>query len=112
MTTNTQRKTTRLKELYQRKGKILVCISAPTPFVAKLIENAGFEYTYAASGVSGAGMLGMPDNGTLGILEFVYMAKMINDAVTIPVACDVDTCFGGIFHVERTASELIRAGLA
>jgi len=107
-----KRKTTRLKELYQRKDKILICISAPTPFVARLIQEAGFEYTYAATGVTGSGMLGMPDNGTMGLMEFVYMAKMINDAVTIPVACDVDTCFGGIFHVERATTELIRAGLA
>ena len=112
MTAAPKRKTTRLKELYNRTDRILVCVSSPTPFVAKLLENAGFEYTYAASGVTGAGMLGMPDNGTIGLLEFVYMAKMINDAVTIPVACDVDTCFGGIFHVERATSELIPAGLA
>ena len=106
------RKTTRLKQLYRREGKIIICITAPTPFGAKLIEAAGFEYTYAAGGVTGAAMLGMPDNGTIGLTEFVYMAKQIADAVTIPVACDVDTCFGGIFHVERATSELIRAGLA
>ena len=40
------------------------------------------------------------------------MAKYVADAVDIPVACDVDTCFGGIFHVERAVSELCRAGLA
>lgn len=106
------RKTTRLKRLYNRKGKILICISAPTPFGAKLLEAAGFEYTYAAGGVTGSAMLGMPDNGTIGLTEFVYMAKQIGDAVDIPVACDVDTCFGGIFHVERATKELIRAGLA
>jgi len=107
-----KRKTTRLKELYRRKGKIIICISAPSPFAAKLIEAAGFEYTYAAGGVTGSNMLGMPDNGTIGLMEFVWMAKLIGDAVSIPVACDVDTCFGGIFHVERATSELIRAGLA
>ena len=37
-----KRKTTRLKELYRRKGKIIICISAPSPFAAKLIEAAGF----------------------------------------------------------------------
>lgn len=106
------RKTTRLKELYERKDRILICISAPSPHGAKLIEAAGFEYTYAAGGVTGSSMLGMPDNGTIGLMEFVWMAKLIADAVTIPVAADVDTCFGGIFHVERAVTELIRAGLA
>jgi len=106
-----KRKTTRLKELYNRK-KIVICLSAPTPYVAKLMERAGFEYTYAAGGATGSSMLGMPDNGTIGLMEFVWMAKLVGDAVTIPVACDVDACFGGIFHVERAASELIRAGLA
>ena len=112
MSEQKKRKTTRLKELYNRKGKILICLSAPTPYVAMLAEMAGFEYTYAAGGITGSSMLGMPDNGTIGLMEFVWMAKMVGDAVTIPVACDVDTCFGGIFHVERAASELIRAGLA
>ncbi len=106
------KKSTRLKALYQRKGVPLICISAPTPFGAKLLEMSGFEYTYAAGGVTGSSMLGMPDNGTIGLTEFVYMAKQINDAVTIPVACDVDTCFGGIFHVERATTELIRNGMA
>ena len=107
-----KRKTTRLKELYNRKDRILICISAPSPHGAKLIEAAGFEYTYAAGGVTGSSMLGMPDNGTIGLTEFVWMAKLIADAVSIPVAADADTCFGGIFHVQRAVNELIRAGLA
>lgn len=112
MSGSNKRKTTRLRELYNRKDKILICISAPSPYGAKLIEAAGFEYTYAAGGVTGSSMLGMPDNGTIGLMEFVWMAKLIADAVSIPVAADVDTCFGGIFHVQRAVNELIRAGLA
>jgi 2-methylisocitrate lyase-like PEP mutase family enzyme len=112
MSGSSLRKTTRLKELYNRKDRVLICITAPSPYGAKLIEAAGFEYTYVAGGVTGSAMLGMPDNGTIGLTEFLWMAKLIADAVTIPVAADVDTCFGGIFHVERAVSELIRAGLA
>ncbi len=107
-----KRKSTRLKELYVRKDRILICITAPSPYGAKMIEAAGFEYTYVAGGVTGSAMMGMPDNGTIGLTEFVWMAKLIADAVDIPVAADVDTCFGGIFHVQRAVSELIRAGLA
>jgi 2-methylisocitrate lyase-like PEP mutase family enzyme len=113
MTQAKQRRSTRLKQLYNRKGgKPLICLSAPTPYAAMLAEMAGFEYTYAAGGATGSSMLGMPDNGTIGLMEFVWMAKLVNDAVTIPVACDVDACFGGIFHVERAAQELINNGLA
>ena len=108
----TMRKTTRLKELYRRTDQILICISAPSPIGAKLIEAAGFEYTYAAGGVTGSSMLGMPDDGTIGLMEFVAMAKLIADAVDIPVVGDVDACFGGIFHVKRAVTELIRIGLA
>ena len=50
------RKTTRLKNLYNRTDRILICISAPSPYGAKLIEAAGFEYTYAAGGVTGSSM--------------------------------------------------------
>src|ERR1700687_2506036 len=104
MSDDKKRKTTWLKELYNRKDRILICISAPSPYGAKLIEAAGFEYTYAAGGVTGSSMLGMPDNGTIALTEFVWMAKLIADAVDIPVAADVDTCFGGIFHVQRAVS--------
>ena len=112
MNATVKRKTTRLKEMYNRKNQIVICLSAPTPHVAKLLELAGFECTYAAGGATGTSMLGMPDNGIVGLMEFVWMAKLVGDAVTIPVACDVDACFGGIFHVERATNELIRAGLA
>ena len=104
MSETRKRKTTRLKELYNRKGKIVICLSAPTPHVAMLMEMAGFEYTYASGGATGSSMLGMPDNGTIGLMEFVWMAKLVGDAVNIPVACDVDACFGGIFHVERATT--------
>ena len=112
MTGRRKRKTTRLKALYHRNDRILVCITAPSPYGAKLIEAAGFEYTYVAGGATGSSMLGMPDNGTISLTEFLWMAKLIADAVDIPVAADVDACFGGIFHVQRAVSELIRAGLA
>jgi len=112
MTGTKPRKTTRLKALYQRNDRILVCITAPSPYGAKMIEAAGFEYTYVAGGATGSSMLGMPDNGTISLTEFVWMAKLIADAVDIPVAADVDACFGGIFHVQRAVNELFRAGLA
>ena len=80
MSDTTKRKTTRLKELYSRTDRILICISAPSPYGAKLIEAAGFEYTYAAGGVTGSSMMAMPDNGTISLTEFVWMAKLIADA--------------------------------
>jgi 2-methylisocitrate lyase-like PEP mutase family enzyme len=106
------RKTTRLKELYRRTGTPLIAISAPTPYAAKVLEALGYEYTFSAGGVTGSAMLGMPDNGTISLYEMVWMSKLIADAVDIPVAVDADTCFGGIFQVERTVRELIQAGLA
>jgi 2-methylisocitrate lyase-like PEP mutase family enzyme len=106
------RKTTRLKELYNREGTPLIAISSPTPYAAKMLEALGYEYTFSAGGVTGSAMLGMPDNGTIGLTELVWASKLIADAVEIPVAVDTDACFGGIFHVERAVKELIQAGLA
>jgi 2-methylisocitrate lyase-like PEP mutase family enzyme len=101
-----------LKKLYRQREKILVCITAPSPGAAMMIEAAGFDYTYVSGGVTGSTMFAMPDNGTIGLMEFVWMAKLIAEAVSIPVVADVDACFGGIFHVERAVKELIGVGIA
>ena len=106
------RKSSTLKKLYLQRQRILICITSPTPSAAKIIEDAGFEYTYVSGGVTGSTLLGMPDNGTISLTEFLWMAKLIVDAVNIPVVADVDACFGGIFHVQRAIKELISIGVA
>jgi methylisocitrate lyase len=103
---------TMLRRLLQRK-KTLLMPGAYNPFVAKLIEQAGFDGVY----ISGAGLansLGFPDDGTLARKDFTYFAERIAGAVRLPVICDADTGLdaGTKDGVEGTVKAYIRCGLS
>ncbi len=100
-------KRTSIKDLIRKKKRI-VFPRAYNPFIARLIENAGFDGIY----ISGAGLsnsLGVPDDGTLQLEAFLYFAKKIVEAVRIPVICDADT---GFDNIEITVEKYIETGLA
>jgi methylisocitrate lyase len=98
----------------QLQGKrTLLMPGAYNPFVAKLIEQAGFDGVY----ISGAGLansLGFNDNGTLTRDDFAYFAERIVQAVHSPVICDADTGLdtGMKDGVAGTVKAFIRCGLA
>jgi methylisocitrate lyase len=78
---------------------------------AMLVEQVGFKAVY----VSGAGLsnsAGYPDEGLLGLTEFVQQARHVARAVSIPVICDADTGFGEALNVVRTVKEFEAAGVA
>ncbi|MBL6989268.1 MAG: isocitrate lyase/phosphoenolpyruvate mutase family protein [Bacteriovoracaceae bacterium] len=86
----------------------LTFIGSHNPFIAKLVERAGFGGVY----ISGAGLsnsLGLPDTGILKLDDFVYMAKHITKATSLPVICDADT---GFDDIEATVEQYIKAGLS
>lgn len=77
-------------------------------FGAKQIEGAGFDGIY----ISGAGLsnsLGVPDDGTLSLEDFLYVGKWIAKAVNIPIICDADT---GFQNIEETVQKYIAAGIS
>lgn len=103
---------TLLRKLIQGK-KTLLMPGAYNPFVAKLIEQAGFDGVY----ISGAGLansLGLPDDGTLAREDFTYFAGKIVRAVRLPVICDADTGLdsGMKDGIAGTVKAYIRCGLA
>ena len=61
---------------------------------------------------SGASALGLPDVGLATMTETVASARRIGASVDIPVICDVNDGFGDLINVDRTAREVIGAGLA
>ncbi len=86
---------------------------AYNPFIAKLIEQVGFDGVY----ISGAGLansLGMPDDGSLNREDFAYFANLITKTVSLPVICDADTGLDiGIKNgLESTVDIYIQCGLA
>lgn len=101
-----------LRQLLQQK-KPLLMPGAFNPFVARLIERAGFDGVY----ISGAGLansLGLPDDGSLTRDDFTYFAGRIVRAVHSPVICDADTGLdsGMKDGVAGTVKAYIRCGLA
>ncbi len=105
------RKTTRLKALIQRPA-ILQCPGAYDAYLARCIEQAGFEALYmTGAGVSHA-RLGMPDLGLMSFSEMLDQAGRIADAVDIPLIADADTGYGNAINVMRTIRAYERAGVA
>lgn len=96
-----------LKKLLN-EGRHLTFVGAHNPFIAKLIEGAGFEGVY----LSGAGLsnsLGLADTGIVTLEGFTYMGGRIALATSLPVISDADTGFG---DTEATVRAYIGAGIA
>jgi len=92
------------------RNQKLVLPGAYNAFSAKQIAQEGFPGIY----ISGAGLsngLGVPDDGTLGMEDFLYMGRWIVQAVDVPVLCDADTGFENIEHTVRKYIEVGLSGL-
>src|SRR5258705_9426328 len=108
----TMKKTTLLKQLIHRQGKVLAVLHPPTATHARIMEQAGCEAGFVGtSGVVGS-YTGLADVGTATMTECVQVAGWIADSVNFPIILDGDTGHGGIMAVRRMIRECIRAGIA
>jgi methylisocitrate lyase len=93
-----------------KKGQV-VAAGAFVPFVARLVEETGFDAIY----VSGAGLsnsLARPDEGLLPRSKVLQATKDIVEVVNLPVIVDVDTGFGGTAGTAETVRQFQDAGAA
>ena len=109
---NTQAKGKRLRELINRKEKVLVVLHPPTAAHARIMERAGCEVGFVGTGGVVGGYTGLADVGTLTMMECVQIAGWIAQAVNFPIIIDGDTGHGGVMAVRRLVRECIRAGIA
>ena len=90
----------------------LQLVGAVNPFSALLAERAGHRALY----LSGAGVANashaLPDLGITSLQDVCEDVRRITAASDLPLLVDADTGWGGAFNIERTVSELIRAGAA
>ena len=105
------KRTTKLRELLQRP-EVLIAPGATDPLVARLVERAGFESVYMSGSGTSLVRYGLPDIGLVTMTEMVGNARLIADAVTIPLIADADTGYGNPLNVRRTVREFERAGVA
>lgn len=89
----------------------VVAAGAFSPFVARLVEEAGFGAVYI-SGAALSNSLGRPDEGQLTLRDVERFTRSVCDVVSIPVIVDVDTGFGGPVGVATTVRRLHAAGAA
>src|SRR4249920_6776 len=108
----TIKRTTLLKQLIHRQGKVLVVLHPPSASHARIMEQASCEAGFVGtSGVVGS-YTGLADVGTATMTECVQIAGWIAQSVDFPVIMDGDTGHGGIMAVRRMVRECIHAGVA
>jgi 2-methylisocitrate lyase-like PEP mutase family enzyme len=83
-----------------------------SPVFARMCEEAGFECFFASGSQMSAYLLGVPDNGTIGLRDVVDHVRHIAKHTSIPVIADADTGFGNATNVRFTVRELIASGVA
>ncbi|HEY0337070.1 MAG TPA: isocitrate lyase/phosphoenolpyruvate mutase family protein, partial [Burkholderiales bacterium] len=105
-------KSARLRELINRKDKVLVVLHPPTAAHGRIMERAGCEVGFVGTGGVVGAYTGLDDVGALSMTECVQIAGWIAQAVRFPIIIDGDTGHGGIMAVRRLVRESIRAGIA
>jgi len=79
---------------------------------ARLIEQAGFPFTFMSGFAVSATRLGLPDTGLISYGEMSGQGRDICAAVSIPVFGDGDTGYGNPVNVKRTVHGYRQAGFA
>lgn len=90
---------------------ILKLPGAHDGMAARIAKRVGFEALYL-SGAAYTASRGLPDLGIVHSEEVAQRARDIVRASDLPLLVDVDTGFGGILNVARTAKEMVEAKVA
>jgi len=101
----------RLRALLDRGGLHVMpcCFDALS---AKMIQQAGFPFTFMSGFAVSASRIGQPDTGLISYGEMVDQGRNICAAVDIPVIGDGDTGYGNALNVRRTVQGYADAGFA
>jgi 2-methylisocitrate lyase-like PEP mutase family enzyme len=83
-----------------------------SPLYARMAEEIGFECFFLAGSQMSAFLLGVPDNGILGLRDMVDHARHAATRAAIPIQLDADTGFGNAVNVDFAIEEIIASGVA
>ena len=83
-----------------------------SPLYAKMAERAGFESFFFAGSQMSAFLLGVPDNGFIGLRDVVDHVRHAAAICDIPIFVDCDTGYGNAVNADYAVREVIRAGVA
>ncbi|MGG3989367.1 methylisocitrate lyase [Bacillus smithii] len=90
---------------------ILQIPGAHDGMAALIARNVGFQALYLSGGAFTASQ-GLPDLGIVTSEEVARRARELVRAANLPVLVDIDTGFGGVLNVARTAREMVEARVA
>ncbi|KHD85535.1 methylisocitrate lyase [Heyndrickxia ginsengihumi] len=88
--------------------EILQIPGAHDSMAALVAKKAGFQALYL-SGAAYTASKGLPDLGVITSTEMAERANELVRATNLPVLVDIDTGFGGVLNVARTAVEMVEA---
>lgn len=94
-----------------KQKPILKIIGAHDGMSALIGKKVGFEALYL-SGAAFTASKGLPDLGILHSQEVAERARELTRATGLPLLVDIDTGFGGVLNVARTAKEMVEANVA
>lgn len=94
-----------------QEENILQIPGAHDGMAALMAKKAGFSALYLSGGAYTASQ-GLPDLGIITSTEVADRAKELIRATDLPVLVDIDTGFGGVLNVARTAAEMLEAKVA
>ncbi|MGM8211310.1 methylisocitrate lyase [Virgibacillus sp. W0430] len=100
----------RFKQLINEES-VLQIPGAHDAMAALIAKSTGFSALYLSGGAYTASK-GLPDLGIVTSTEIADRAKDLVRATDLPVLVDIDTGFGGVLHVARTAREMVEANVA
>lgn len=95
-----------------KNNKPLQIVGVINAYCALLAEQQGHQALYlSGAGVANASY-GLPDLGMTSLQDVLEDVRRITAATDCPILVDVDTGWGGVFNIQRTVKEMIRAGAA
>ncbi len=110
MAQKVKEKTTTMLRRQLAEDGIIVEASCYNPLTAKLAERLGFRQVWVAGWGTGAQYCYTEPLTTM--TEYVCFAKMITDAIQIPLIVDASTGFGDPIYIQRAVREFEKAGVA
>ncbi|MDR6552682.1 methylisocitrate lyase [Paenibacillus qinlingensis] len=92
-------------------GSLFQIVGTHDGMAARMAKQAGFSALYL-SGAAYTASRGLPDLGLIYSNEVADRARELVRAAGLPLLVDIDTGYGGILNVARTAKEMVEAKVA
>lgn len=93
-------------------GEQLFAPGAHSPLAAKVIEHHGSDGVYISGFGTEASLLARPDMGFLSKNEMLLQANHVEDAVDVPIICDMEQGYGEPHEIERNIKQFEKTGIS